>query len=109
MKRPANENPKLKGSPFYDTLYRDIGIPFPTTPAPIRIASFRVHPGPGPRPAQPDLRPYNYDRDTCLEHHIRYYQTITGLDHVIGGLLETLSVAASPRTPSSSSAATTDC
>jgi hypothetical protein len=27
---------------------------------------------------------YNYDLSTCREHHVRYYQTITGLDHVIG-------------------------
>jgi arylsulfatase A-like enzyme len=33
---------------------------------------------------------YDYTRPTCLEHHIRYYQTITGLDHVIGALLADL-------------------
>ncbi|MFH1921756.1 MAG: sulfatase-like hydrolase/transferase [Planctomycetota bacterium] len=31
MSRPANENPKLKGSPFYDTLYRDIDIRVPAS------------------------------------------------------------------------------
>ena len=30
---------------------------------------------------------YDYTRPTCLEHHIRYYQTISGLDHAIGGML----------------------
>ena len=34
--------------------------------------------------------PYDYTRLTCLEHHVRYYQTITGLDHVIGGMLSDL-------------------
>jgi arylsulfatase A-like enzyme len=33
---------------------------------------------------------YSYTRPTCREHHIRYYQTITGLDHVIGRILADL-------------------
>jgi len=33
---------------------------------------------------------YDYDPATCREHHIRYFQTITGLDHIIGGLLADL-------------------
>ncbi len=26
MTRPANENPRLQGNPFYDTLYRNLGV-----------------------------------------------------------------------------------
>jgi len=90
MKRPANENPKLRGHPFYDTLYRDIAITIPdeTGSDPYRlIPQFILDQDKGRRN---QTYPYNYDRAACLEHHIRYYQTITGLDHVIGGLLSDL-------------------
>jgi arylsulfatase A-like enzyme len=90
MKRPANENPKLKGSPFYDTLYRDIEIPLPadTCTDPYRfIPKFIMDQDKGRRN---QTYVYDYDLATCREHHIRYYQTITGLDHVIGGLLADL-------------------
>jgi len=89
MTRQANENPKLKGSPFYDTLYRDIDIPLPadTCTDPYRfIPQFIMDQDKGRR----ETYAYNYDLATCREHHIRYYQTITGLDHVIGGLLADL-------------------
>jgi arylsulfatase A-like enzyme len=90
MSRPANENPKLKGSPFYDTLYRDLDIPIPeeTATDPYRfIPEFIMDQDQGRRT---QTYPYDYTRPTCREHHIRYYQTITGLDHVIGGLLADL-------------------
>jgi arylsulfatase A-like enzyme len=90
MKRPANENPKLRGSPFYDTLYRDIGIQIPadTGTDPYRfIPKFIMDQDQGRRD---QTYAYSYDRATCLEHHVRYYQTITGLDHVIGKLLADL-------------------
>ena len=89
MTRQANENPKLRGSPFYDTLYRDIPIPLPpeTATDPYRlIPKFILDQGKG----RTTTYAYNYKIDTCREHHIRYYQTISGLDHVIGGLLEDL-------------------
>ena len=90
MKRPANESPKLKGSPFYDTLYRDIEIPLPpdTGTDPYRfIPQFILDQDKGRRT---QTYVYNYQPDTCREHHIRYYQTITGLDQVIGRVLEDL-------------------
>ena len=90
MTRPANENPKLKGSPFYDTLYRNIEIPLPpdTCTDPYRfIPKFIMDQDKGRRN---QTYSYDYDLATCREHHIRYYQTITGLDHIIGGLLADL-------------------
>jgi len=90
MKRPANENPKLQGNPFYDTLYRDAGIRIPddTGTDPYRfIPQFILDQDKGRRN---QTYVYDYDRATCLEHHIRYYQTIAGLDHVIGKLLDDL-------------------
>ncbi|KPK42153.1 MAG: hypothetical protein AMJ65_08100 [Phycisphaerae bacterium SG8_4] len=90
MTRPANENPKLRGSPFYDRLYRDLDIRIPpeTATDPYRfIPKFIMDQDKGRRT---QTYPYDYTRPTCLEHHIRYYQTITGLDHVIGGMLAEL-------------------
>lgn len=88
MARPANENPKLKGNPFYDTLYREqlISIPGDTCTDPYRFIPRRILDQDKGRRNQ--TYTYDYDRDTCLEHHIRYYQTISGLDHVIGNLLD---------------------
>ncbi len=89
MTRPANENPKLKGSPFYDTLYRDIGIEIPeeTGTDPYRLIPKFIM---DQDRRQNQTYVYNYTRSANLEHHIRYYQTITGLDHVIGQLLADL-------------------
>ena len=90
MTRPANENLRLKGSPFYDGLYRDFDIQIPRETAidPYRfIPKFIMDQDKGRRT---QTYPYDYTRSTCLEHHIRYYQTITGLDHVIGGMLADL-------------------
>lgn len=90
MSRPANENPKLKGHPFYDRLYRDIDIEIPETTAtdPYRfIPEFIMDQDKGRRSNTYD---YSYTRPTCLEHHVRYYQTISGLDHTIGGMLDEL-------------------
>ncbi len=90
MTRPANENPKLKGSPFYDNLYRDVAIHIPdaTGTDPYRfIPQFIMDQDQGRRS---DTYPYDYTPSTCREHHIRYYQTITGLDHAVGQLREQL-------------------
>ncbi len=90
MSRPANENPKLKGNPFYDTLYRDVDIRIPaeTGKDPYGfIPKFIMDQDKGRRT---NAYTYSYTRPTCLEHHVRYYQTITGLDHVIGQLLDDL-------------------
>ncbi len=86
MTRPANENPALRGTRFYDGLYRDIGIAIPeaTGTDPYQfIPRFILDQDAGRRN---QTYPYSYSRSTALEHHIRYYQTISGLDHVIGGL-----------------------
>ena len=86
MTRPANENPKLKGSTFYDGLYRDVGIQIPdaTGTDPYQfIPEFIMDQDKGRRT---QTYTYAYTRPTCLEHHIRYYQTITGMDHVVGGI-----------------------
>jgi arylsulfatase A-like enzyme len=89
MEFPANENTALKGSPFYDTLYRDIEITLPEetgTDPYLAIPKSLMNQNRG----RNQLYSYNYSVETNLEHHIRYYQMITGLDHVIGGLIADL-------------------
>ena len=89
MSQPANNNPRLKGHPFYDTLYRDLDFPIPgdacTDPYKY-IPKYILDQDKGRN------RSYDYDYDlkSVREHHIRYYQTITGLDKIIGDMVESL-------------------
>jgi arylsulfatase A-like enzyme len=90
MTRPANENPAFQGSPYYDTLYRDIDIKIPdeTETDPYRfIPKFIMDQDAGRRT---NTYQYNYTRARNLEHHVRYYQTITGLDHILGEFIKDL-------------------
>jgi len=90
MTRPANENLALQGTRFYDTLYRDLDIQIPaaTGTDPYRFMPKFIQNQDKGRKTQ--TYQYSYTRPTCTEHHIRYYQTISGLDHAIGGLLKEL-------------------
>lgn len=90
MSRPANENRQLQDNPFYDTLYRDLDFQIPATTGtdPYRfIPKFMMDQDKGRRT---QTYTYSYTLPTCREHHVRYYQTITGLDDVIGKLLDDL-------------------
>jgi len=90
MTRPANENPKLKGHPIFDTLYRNVQVKIPqeTGLDPYRyIPKFIMDQDKG---RKNQVYPYDYTRPTALEHHIRYYQTITGVDAMIGKLMASL-------------------
>lgn len=90
MARPANENEALQGHQFYDGLYRDrtIKIPLETATDPYRFIPKRIMDQGKGRKNQ--TYPYNYTIETNTEHHIRYYQAITGLDHTIGALIADL-------------------
>jgi arylsulfatase A-like enzyme len=89
MSRPANENPKLKGNRFYDELYRDIGIRIPEDCCkdPYRFIPRDIM---DQEKGRNRTYSYNYDRETCYEQHIRYYQQIAGLDHIIGNIVMSL-------------------
>jgi len=89
MMTPANENPKLKGHPIYDTLYRN--TPFPISDDCTRdphqfIPKHLLDQDAG----RNWTYKYSYNPVSCREHYVRYYQTITGLDKVIGDLTESL-------------------
>ncbi len=90
MMRPADENPNLKGHPVYGSLYRDVAfdIPADTATDPYRFIPKRVMDQAKGRATQ--TYKYDYHPTSCREHHIRYYQTITGLDLQIGDLIDTL-------------------
>ena len=84
----ANGNPHLKGHPTYDTLYRD--------------RSIRPHADTGEDPhrfipqgiidhdARQQWYAYNYDAALEPEHLVRYYQNVTGVDRVVGTLMQQL-------------------
>ncbi len=86
---PASDNPKLKDHPIYGRLYRDLTVEIPAETATdpyIHIPKTVMDQDKG----RNECYSYNYDRTICLEHHIRYYQQITGLDRVIGDMVATL-------------------
>jgi arylsulfatase A-like enzyme len=89
MKSPANQNPKLKGNPFYDTLYRPLPGPIPKDTAGDAhrfIPKSVLNQDHGRR----QCYIYDYTRPTCTEHHIRYYQQISALDKSIGDMMDAL-------------------
>ncbi|MEM0895359.1 MAG: sulfatase-like hydrolase/transferase [Verrucomicrobiota bacterium] len=86
MTRAANENEQLKGHKFYDTLYRDLGIDLPedTGTDPHRFMPRSIM---DQDKGRAELYNYSYTKEKSSEHHIRYYQTISGLDNELGELL----------------------
>ncbi len=88
MTHPANGNPKISDHPVYGDLYRDkdVEIPKETAENPYEHIPEDV--------LEQDLRKntysYSYEEDTCLEHHYRYYQLITGIDKAVGKLVKSL-------------------
>ncbi|MEM7657269.1 MAG: sulfatase-like hydrolase/transferase [Bacteroidota bacterium] len=89
MARPANEHPSLAEHPIYGALYRQQPIPIPaeTGTDPYRWIPQAVL---DQSDGRDNTYAFSYDPETCREHHIRYAQTITGLDQVIGDLMASL-------------------
>jgi arylsulfatase A-like enzyme len=84
----ANENPRLAGHPVYEQLYRDkeIMIAEDTGRDPYQF----IPEGVIDHEARKQWYGYNYDPNTQPEHLIRYHQTVTGIDRVVGDLVEQL-------------------
>jgi arylsulfatase A-like enzyme len=88
MAYPANGNPRLAGHTIYDSLYRDRAIPISSDTGSDPYQFIRE--GVIDHSARQKWYAYNYDADLEPEHLIRYYQTITGIDHVVGELVAQL-------------------
>jgi arylsulfatase A-like enzyme len=88
MGYPANENPRLAGHPVYDQLYRDkdVRAPQDTGTDPYRF----IPEGVIDHEARKQWYDYNYYPDLEPEHLIRYHQNVTGIDQVVGQLVEKL-------------------
>jgi len=86
---PASDNPKLKDHPIYGPLYRnlEVKIPAETATDPYKHIPKKVM---DQNKGRSRCYSYDYDRTICREHHVRYYQQITGLDKVIGDMVGTL-------------------
>ena len=84
----ANENPRLVGHPVYDRLYRNLEIEIAedTGRDPYRF----IPEGVIDHQARRQWYDYNYDVDLQPEHLVRYHQTITGVDRVVGDLVAQL-------------------
>ena len=94
MAYPANANPRLAGHPVFDRLYRDQDVEAPedTGRDPYRF----IPEGVIDHEARRQWYDYNYYPDLEPEHLIRYHQTVTGIDRVVGELvaqLEKLGIA----------------
>lgn len=87
---PANEYDKLKGHPFYDTLYRDAGIKIPKETATDPYSHIPHEVLDQYKGRADKIYKYDYDTTSCYEHHIRYYQMISAMDKVIGDMVKSL-------------------
>lgn len=88
MTHPANSNPRLKDHSIYGSLYRDKPVSLPPECAtdPNRHIPSEVL----KQSKRKKTYSYDYSKNTCTEHHYRYYQLITGVDVVVGRLVESL-------------------
>lgn len=88
MGYPASNNPRLADHPVYGSLYRD-------RPPPIAADTghdpYRFIPeGVIDHEARHQWYAYNYDRALQPEHLVRYHQTVTGIDQVVGAMVAQL-------------------
>ncbi len=89
MTQPANLLPAIAHHPIYGELYRNIDIPLPSTYTEDtgKYLPKRIY---DPRKYAAKVYAYDFTRERCREHHIRYYQCIRGIDEVVGGILRSL-------------------
>ncbi len=87
---PANEDPRLKGHPFYDTLYRDGSVTLPEDFGTDPYQHIPRHILDHDHTRKSWLYKYNYHAETNYENLVRYYQLISGVDHIIGNMVRSL-------------------
>ena len=89
MTEPANKHPQLANHPVYGGLYRDAAIQLPDTWTQDtgRYLPLEVH---DPSKGRTRTYPYNFTRESCIEHHHRYYQLVHGIDRAVGRLMSAL-------------------
>lgn len=85
---PANQNPRLKGHPVYEDLYRDVPI---EANSDLKDGLYAHLPR---EVVGHEKRKFWYEHlyypETNVEHMIRYYQQISGIDKVVGKLVARL-------------------
>ena len=88
MGTPADKNPRIAGHPIYGKLYRDrqISVPDDLDKSPYHYLPREVI----GHQKRKQWYSYLYDKETNSEHSIRYFQLITGIDRVVGQLLQKL-------------------
>lgn len=84
----ASDNPRLARHPIYGSLYRDKAVE--ASPDTGRDPYRFIREGVIDHAARQKWYAYNYDAELEPEHLIRYYQTISGIDHVVGQLIAQL-------------------
>lgn len=87
---PANNYQPLKGLPFYDTLYRDSNIEIPSETGTDPYSHIPKSMLDQMKGRATGTYIYDYNTVSCEEHHIRYYQQISGMDKVIGDMMKSL-------------------
>ena len=90
MLRPANENPQLKGHPIYDALYRDGSVVFHEDFLTDPYQHIPKHILDQDHTRSEWLYKYNYHPQANYENLIRYYQLISGFDHIVGEMVRSL-------------------
>uniref|UniRef100_UPI0035675938 sulfatase-like hydrolase/transferase n=1 Tax=Pontiella sp. TaxID=2837462 RepID=UPI0035675938 len=88
MTQPANSIDRLAGHPIYGDLYRDVEIELPEEtgqdPGAFIPTALMKQDG------RKKTYSFSYTRETSLEQHYRYYQLITGIDHAVGQMIQSL-------------------
>lgn len=86
---PANKDSRLENDSIYGGLYRnsDIEISEDTESNPYEFIPQRLL---DQTKGRINTYSQNYNKETCIEHHIRYYQLISGVDAAVKEMVEAL-------------------
>lgn len=89
MSLPANRIPEIADHPIYGSLYRNIGLDVPATYTDDtgKYLPKRIY---DPHKNAAQTYGYDFTRERCIEHIIRYYQCVRGIDEVVGRIVKSL-------------------